>query len=334
MRIFSGLSGIVAVGTISLLAIGFSSDAVAVGTLAGTDISNTASVTYDIGGTPVTQASNTVTITVAETLDVVVVLQSPQVVVAPGDTDRALVYTVTNTGNGDETFNLVIDNTDATDDFDPIAGTPAIYFDSDDSGDFSPADVAYVPGTNDPLLNPDQTITILVVNDIPAGLANGEIGRSALQAEAATGSGAPGTIVAGGGTNGVDAVVGSTGAIASVTGEYIVSDVAVAFNKSATVSDPNGGTQPVPGATITYQITIEVSGTGTATGLQFMDPIPANTTYIADSLSLNAVALTDQADGDIGEFDDTGVQPEVRVILGDIDAAAGIQTIEFAVLID
>ncbi|MEL7296611.1 MAG: hypothetical protein AAGJ86_03055 [Pseudomonadota bacterium] len=308
-------------------------DVLAEGTIAGTDIDNTASVSYDIGGTPVTQSSNTVTITVAETLNVVAVLQSPQVAVSPGDTNAPLVFTVTNTGNGPETFTLAVDNTDAADDFDPVAATPFAFFDSDDSGDLTPADEAYVPGTNDPLLDADQSVTVIVVNDIPAGLANGDIGRSALTATANTGSGTPGTVIPGAGTNGVDAVIGSTGATASASGEYIVSDVAVAFNKSATVSDPNGGDQPVPGATISYQITLEVSGTGTATALVVNDPIPTNTTYVPDSLTLNGVALTDAADGDVGQFDDAGT-PSITVTLGDIAAADGLQTIGFEVLID
>ncbi|MFK8052771.1 MAG: hypothetical protein AB8F65_07330 [Woeseiaceae bacterium] len=334
MTRLSGLRGISAKSALAVFGFCAAGAASAVGTPAGTDISNTASVSYDVGGTAVVQPSNTVTITVAETLDVVVVLQSPQVVVAPGDTGSALVYTGTNTGNGEETFSFLVDNTDATDDFDPLLVTPNVYFDTDASGDFSVGDVAYTPGTNDPLLAADETITIIVVNDIPAGLANGDIGRSSLQAEAATGSGTPGTVITAGGTNGVDAIVGATGAIATTVGEYIVSDVAVAFNKSSVVTDPYGGAQPVPGATIVYTITIEVTGTGTATGLQVVDPIPANTTFVAGSITLNGVSLTDQADGDVGVFDDAGVAPEIRVVVGDIDAAAGLQTVEFSVLID
>ncbi|MEN7343797.1 MAG: DUF11 domain-containing protein [Pseudomonadota bacterium] len=310
------------------------STANAEGTIAGTDISNTASVTFDVEGTTLTQSSNTVTITVDETLDVAVVLQSPQIAVAPADTDRVLVFTVTNTGNGVEDYTLTVDNTDATDDFDPVAATPSIYFDSDNSGDLSPGDEPYVPGTNDPSLNPDETITVLVANDIPAGLNNGDIGRSSLVATANTGSGAPGTVIAGAGTNSVDAVVGSSGATASVAGEYVVSDVAIDFQKSATILDPFGGDQPVPGATITYRITLEVTGTGTATGLVVTDPIPANTTFVAGSITLNGIGLSDQDDGDAGRYNDAATPAEVIVVVGDIAAADGLQAVEFAVLID
>lgn len=306
----------------------------AAGTLAGTDIANTADVSYELGGTPVTQQSNTVVITVAETLDVSVVLQSPQQTVSPGDTNQGLVFTVTNTGNGNEAFRLDIDNTDPADDFDPVAATPAIYFDSDASGDFSAGDVAYSPGANDPLLAPDATVTIILVNDIPAGLANGDIGRSALQATAVTGSGVPGTVFAGLGDNGVDAVTGTSGAEAQAAGEYIVSDVTLTAVKASVVTDPFGGTSPVPGATIRYTITVTVTGTGTAFAAAVNDPIPANTTYTGNSLTLAGASLSDQVDGDAGELDSSGTVPAIVVRLGDLTAADGDQIITFDVVID
>lgn len=310
------------------------STASAEGTLAGTDIANTADVSYVLDGTPVTQSSNTVTITVAEILDVAVVLQSPQVTVASGDTDQALVYTVTNTGNGSESFRLDIDNSDATDDFDPMAATPAIYFDTDGSGDFSVGDVAYSAGTNDPVLAPDESITIILVNNIPLNLNNGDVGRSELTAEANTGSGAAGTRFPGAGTNGTDAVTGTTTGLVSVSGEYVVADVTLLFNKSAVVSDQFGGSDPVPGATITYTITVEVTGTGTATAVQLEDLIPANTTYTGNSLTFNGTAMTDATGDDAGELDSTGPTPKVVVVVGDMTAASGLQTVTFQVTID
>src|SRR6187551_2742213 len=51
-----------------------SSRALAVGVAAGTNIDNTAQVTYSVGATSATVSSNTVSIKVAEILDVVVTL--------------------------------------------------------------------------------------------------------------------------------------------------------------------------------------------------------------------------------------------------------------------
>lgn len=310
-----------------------SAGAGAAGTLAGTDIANTATVSYELEGTPVTQDSNTVTISVAEILDVTVTLVSPQQSVSPGDTDQALVYTITNTGNGQEAFTFSVDNALGGDDFDPIAATPNVYFDSDGSGDFSAGDTPYVPGSGDPDLAPDASVTLIVVNDIPTGLSNGDRGTSALTAVAATGSGTPGTLFAGAGAGGVDAVAGASGATATAVGEYLVSDVALVLNKSALVTDPFGGAQPVPGATIRYTVTAEVTGTGTAVAVVVEDLIPANTSYVPGSLTLNGAGLSDAGDGDAGEYAVVPA-PIVRVVLGDLVAADGVQTITFDVLID
>ena len=76
------------------------------GTPAGTVIDNFATVDFDVGGSPGTLNSNTVSITVLERIDVVVTLQSGQVLVAPNETARSILYTVTNTGNGAETVQL------------------------------------------------------------------------------------------------------------------------------------------------------------------------------------------------------------------------------------
>ena len=50
----------------------------AAGTPVGTVIENTATVQFDLAGTPTTVTTNTTTITVVERIDVVVTLQSPQ----------------------------------------------------------------------------------------------------------------------------------------------------------------------------------------------------------------------------------------------------------------
>lgn len=303
------------------------------GTAAGTVISNTATVDFLLGGTPVTQTSNVANITVVERLDVVVTLQSGQVIVAPGETDRSLLFTVTNTGNGDETFALAMDSLLTGDDFDPQPAVPGIYFDTDSSGDFSPGDVAYTPGNNDPLLAADASVDILLVNDIPGAVANGNVGRSELTATSSTGTGAPGTVFPGQGDGGVDAVAGATTGESAQFGEYVVGDVQVDIIKSVAISDPFGGNQPTPGATLTYTVTVEVMNTGTATSNVLSDPVPANTTYVAGSITLNGVLITDPIDADVGEFD-TSAAPTVVVRLGDLTQANGLQTITFAVTID
>jgi len=306
----------------------------AAGTRAGTPIDNTASVDFEVAGTPGTVDSNTVTFRVAERLDVVVTLQSPAVTVTPNDVDRALLFTVTNTGNGIEAFELAMNSVVGGDDFDPVPAAPdAIYFDTDGSGDLSTGDVAYAPGVNDPSLDADQAIGILVVNDIPGSAANADLGRSELTATAATGTGAPGTVFAGKGDLGTDAVSGTTGASATVFGEYLVDDVAIHVVKTQSMRDPTGGSDAVAGTVITYTITVQVTTAGVATAAVIDDPIPDWTTYVPGSITLNGTPLTDVADGDAGEFDSTA-RPTIVARLGDLTQADGVQTIVFQVQID
>lgn len=305
----------------------------AVGTAVGTIIENTAEVEFVLSGTPLTLQSNTTTIAVAERIDVTVTLQSPQTTVAPGENGRALLFTVTNTGNGTETFQLLIDSAIAGDDFDPTPATPSIYFDTDSSGDFNAGDQPYVPGSNDPDLLADESISIFLVNDIPGGLLNGVTGRSELTATSATGFGVAGTVFPGQGDGGVNAVVGLTGGEAEDTGEYLVSDVLVSIVKAQLVTDQFGGTEAIPGATITYTITVNVSSAGTATASVVKDAIPTFSTYVPGSITLNGTAISDLADGDAGEFDTSG-DPSVVVRLGDLTLADGPQTIVFDVVID
>ncbi len=310
-----------------------STPAGAAGTAVGTQIQNTALVNYDVAGTPLTLQSNTTTMTVAERINVAVTLQSAQVLVSPGDTGQALLFTVTNTGNGSETFALSMDSVIASDDFDPVPAVPAIYFDTDGSGDFNAGDVAYTPGLNDPDLAADESVSIFVVNDIPPGVANGETGLSELTATSATGSGTPGTVYANQGDGGVNAVLGSTGGTVSVTGEYLVSDVLVNVNKTQVVNDPFGGNEPIPGATLTYTITVSVASAGTATASTVEDAIPALTTFVPNSILLNGAPISDATDSDDGEYDTTAA-PTVVVRLGDLTQAMGQQSIEFQVIID
>ncbi len=305
----------------------------ATGTLAGTVIDNVAVVNFDIGGVNNTQNSNTVTMTVLERLDVTVTLQSPQVLVSANQANRSLLFTVTNTGNGDDEFELFIDSALAGDDFDPLPANPSIYYDTDTSGDFTVGDVAYVLAGNNPQLAADESVDILLVNDMPPALTDGWLGRSQLTATSTTGTGLPGETLAGLGDGGLDAVLGSSGGTTSVFGEYLVSDVSVNVQKSVLVSDPFGGTEPTTGATLTYTITVEVTNGGTATASVFSDPVPQFSTYVANSLSLNGANLTDVIDADAGELDLSG-PPAVVVRLGDLTLVDGIQTIEFQVTID
>ena len=316
------------------LALGLSANnAHARGVSAGTAINNTATVDYTVGTVTTTVTSNQSSVVVAEIVDVDVIVQTPTVAVTPSATQQAMRYRVTNTGNGSETFRLVMSNAITGDQFDPTAASPAIYLDSDASGTYNTGDAQYVVGANDPVLPADGFVTVFVFNDIPATVVDGNAGRSNLTADARTGTGAPGTVFAGQGASGTDAVIGATGGDGVAQGEYVVQGVAITAVKSQTVVDQYGGARPIPGATINYSIAVNATGTGTAAAAVFTDNVPAGTTYVVGTLRLNTTALSDNADADVGAFE-SSPQPRVRVQLGNLTAASGTQTITFAVTIN
>lgn len=316
------------------LTLGVAPGALAVGTAAGTSIQSAAQVTYTVVGVSGSATSNTVNVNVDEVLDAVLTVASATVTSSPGATQQELLFTLTNTGNGAETFDLTAVSAGVTgDDFDPTLSAPAIYFDSDASGDLSAGDAPHVAGSNDPVLAADASVRVLVVNDIPAAAADAQRGRSELTARAQTGSGAPGTPFNGAGDGGGDAVVGMSGADATLFGEYLVNALRLTAVKSQTVVDQSGGSRVQSGARINYQIVVTASGAGAANGAVFADLIPASTTYVGGSLALNNATLTDGADADAGQFATTPA-PEVQVNLGDLTSGAGPQTIEFAVTVN
>lgn len=302
----------------------------AAGTLAGTDITNTATATYTgPGGDEVSVDSNIVTLRVDELLDVSVAsADTGDVPALPGATDQLLSFTLTNGGNGSEAFALSAVTNGGGDDFDPTV--TSIVLDANGNGAYDPGvDTIYSAGSNDPVLDADSSLTVFVLSTIPAGAGDTQRGRVDLLAAAVTGTGTPGTGFAGLGQGGGDAVVGATGADSSDDGTYRVNSAVVTFTKAASVAGPFGGTSVVPGAVITYTLTASVGGSGTITNVAVTDPIPPGTTYRPGTLTLGGAALSDGADADAGRFTGSGV----AVSLGSV-AAGSSRTITFQVAID
>lgn len=303
----------------------------AVGTPAGTVISSTSTVSFDIATViqpPVTSAP--ASLTVDELIQPTLTWQdgTPVAVNSPGTND-ALTFQLTNSGNGQEAFGLTRTNGPAplpAGNYTPTNGSiGSIYLENGLLAGFQAsgpnADTAYVPGGNDPNLAPDATKTIYVISDTPnvASNALGEVRLTAASLTAGAAGALPGTSLAGLGQGGGFAVVGSTLALANATGSYIASGLSLVVNKAvASVLDPNGAATLVPGAVVTYQITVALSGAGTATNLVITDPLPASTTYVPGSIKVGGVAQTDAADADQAQF----AANTVSVSLGNVAAPA------------
>jgi uncharacterized repeat protein (TIGR01451 family) len=300
----------------------------AAGTRAGTNIDNTATATYDQGGTPASVNSNTHRILVDELINVTLDWTDPaDVPTTPGATNQVTTYRITNTGNGIETFGLTTVSTVAGDNYDPTVTSIVI---DDGDGVYEPGiDVVYVPGANDPVLNPDAGVTVFVLSTTPGAVNDGDRGGVQLIATSQTGSGAPGTSFAGAGEGGGNAVIGSSGGNADDTGFYEVASATIGLVKSATVADPFGGTSAVPGATITYQIVATVTGNGSMNSLVISDAVPTGTTYVPGTITLGGTGLSDAADADAGAF----AANTVSVNLGTVPGGQ-TRTITFQVRID
>ena len=317
---------------VMLSSLGVMQSAYAVGTAAGTDITNTATVNYTVGGvgqTPVN--SNTTTFEVDRKVDLTV-SNGVATTTTPGATNQATIYTVTNTGNGTDSFTLAPTN-QAGDNFDVT--NLRVYRDNGATANvFDGTDTLIAPAT--PVsFTADQSIVFFIVSDIPVAATNGQ--NSVVRLTATTTSTA---------TVGADnpAVVDVVFADAGGDGaefddnQYNIQAATLAVVKSAAIiSDPVNGTaanrKAIPGAVIEYSIVVTNSGTVNAAAVTLNDAIPANTTYVANSMTLNAAALTDAADVDGGSTTGAPVTA-ITVVAGSVASGGGTATVTFRVTIN
>ena len=126
----------------------------------------------------------------------------------------------------------------------------------------------------------------------------------------------PGFSMAGLGTGGSNAVFGATGADGEDNGFFKVSAATVTLVKTQVVRDQFGGSQPVPGATITYTIVATAAGSGAVAGLVITDPIPVGTTYQPGTIRLGGTSQTDGVDGDAGSITGNIVSVNIGALAG------------------
>ena len=315
-------------GAVALCGLLVSAPAAAGGVTAGTLIENTAVASYDDGAGPRTINSNTVTVRVDELLDLTLTSLDPgPITTRPGD--AVLTFELTNQGNGPEAFSLLANPAVGGNDFDVVVRSIAI--DSNGNGVYDAGidEILTAPQTT-AVLAPDAALTIFVLVTVPEGVNDTQTSNVELTAEAVTGSGAPGTVFDGAGVDGGDAIVGTTGALATARGSLVVGMASVELVKSVILRDPFGGTSAVPGTIATFSIVARVTGSGTINDLIVTDAIPEGTTYAPGSLTLDSVTLSDAEDGDAGSASDAA---GITVDLGDLAADAS-QTVTFDVVID
>lgn len=279
-----------------------SNDALAIGTRAGTNISNVATVAYqDANGNNLNATSNTVTTTVS---------QVAAVDIAPNNTAGAdpgdvvyFAHSITNNGNGDDTFDIaaisaggwsvqVFADTDNDGTYD--LGTDTLLTDTD--GDLV-IDTGLV--TNDGVFN------VIVAVTVPAGTADGTSDVTTVTATSSF----------------------NTAISDSATDTINVDAPALSVVKSVAPL----GDQP-PGTVLTYSMVVTNGGGAGANLVVLTDAIPANTSYVPGSITQDAAARTDGTGDDNADYNGTTANA-VTVTIGTLGAGAST-TITFQVLIN
>jgi uncharacterized repeat protein (TIGR01451 family) len=238
----------------------------AAGTPAGTVISNFAIGNYkDANGNSLPQVtSNTVTTTVAQVAGVDVTPGSGAQNGGPGQT-VAYPVTITNNGNGSDNLTITLDTSGL-----PVGWTGAVYYDANGDGVLQQSEIDAGAVTQTGTLAADATFKVIVSVTPSAGAVNGDAGAVTLTATAT-----------------FDTNVSDSGTFTTTTAAVVISPI-----KSVSHVSPQSGD------VVTYSIVGGNSGDDTAFNVVKRDTIPANTTYIANSVTLNGASQTDAADGD------------------------------------
>lgn len=233
-------------------------------TPAGTVIGNQATATYqDATGTARTTTSNLVQTTVSQVKSFTLTANGAKTA-APGQTVY-YPHTVTNTGNGADTYALNAPTTGGG-----FAHTGLVYY-IDANADGVPDNFAPITTTGN--LPPGTQFNFVVAGVVPAATAAGQTG----------------TIIVSGTDTGANTLTN--------TDTTTVANSVINVTKSLSVtSGPSPSAAP-----ITVTLTYTNSGTVAAANVVLTDALPSGMTYVANSgrwSASGATALTDTAGGD------------------------------------
>jgi uncharacterized repeat protein (TIGR01451 family) len=329
-----------------LSSLGALQSAYAVGTTAGTSISNTATVNYSVGGVAQTAITSApVAFVVDNRVDLTVTTTNTAAVVAnPGQTAVVTTFTVTNTGNAIQSYRLTA--TDITTavfgNNDTLNGlTLSTAVDTNGNGTYEAGtDVIGNLGDIAPAASPTP-VRVFVLATVPLSATNGQFASVRLQVQAAAAGSAGATLLtetSGADTAGVDIVFADAARDASeaADSQYTIESALLTVTKTVSViSDPfNNTTNPkaIPGAVVEYTITVNNGGTVAATDVAVTDSIPANTAYVAGSMLRNGAGVTDSSsDGDNASAAGTPVS-SIAVTIPSV-APAGSANVRFRVTV-
>lgn len=297
--------------TAAMLLVGAQQAMAASGTKAGTQVNDSASVSFTVGGVAQTSQPNPNTpvalFKVDRRIDVTVTSDDPSssVDVAPKATGQVLTFTVTNSTNDYMDYALAVAN-GSGDDFDPTS--PNVFVESGATLGYQPLEDT---ATFIDELAEDASIKVYVVSTIPdvngTTIIDGSTGALVLTATAHAGNdGTTGGAIGALSTNDSGSAdvantvqnvfadaAGSTDAAKdgafSVSAQYKIASAAIAITKASFVLwDPvNLYTNPkaIPGAVMVYCIEVKNTGGTDATSVSVSDPLDlVHQTYVSESI--------------------------------------------------
>lgn len=305
LLLLSGVAAVASIGT---------AHAQSTGTVAGTTISNTATVTYTVNGSPQTTNSTTASFVVDRKVNFTVIRdQAGNTQVNLSQTGAVMSFKVTNTTNGTQDFILAADQMSivgglltGTDNFDML--NLKAYVDSNGNG-------VYDPGVDTQTyideLAPNASVEVFLVGDVPSTPVSISQANVALHVTAAAGGQAgtqgaalvPTDLNLGNADNTVDIVFADDdddgiGIDIARNGqgwaygayEITTRNVALTVTKTALVlSDGVNSINPkaIPGAVVQYCLVANnATLTTAANAVTLTDVIPTNTTYVAGSTAV------------------------------------------------
>jgi len=281
---------------------------------------------------------------------------------APGEAGLVTTFSLTNEGNTVQDYSFAAVNA--------ATGIGPLFGNTDDSDVTidnifveSGATVGYQVGQDTATfvdeLAADGTVAVYVLATIPAASIDSNYAIVDLTATTrdggAGGQGAVTTATAGADTAGVDVVLadgfddGGAGGLDGDTTDgvndgaftaqdaYLVASALITVTKtSAVISDPiNLGVNPkrIPGAVVRYTVVVTNTGGTAAANVTLVDSIPANTTYVAGTITLGGAAQTDVGGDDASDFNVTNAGA-VTSVIGALIATIGTQTVTFDVTVN
>ncbi|HYU08147.1 MAG TPA: SdrD B-like domain-containing protein [Gemmatimonadales bacterium] len=252
------------------------------GTPAGSQIRNWATLAYTSSGFGYVMPSDTVDLVVAQLAGVG--LQAPQSSGASPGTAVVFAHTLSNLGNGPDSFSVAATSAHAW----PLT----LYRDVNSNGILDGGDSAL---TGPVALASGSTAALLVQIAIPASGSAGVTDTI--------------TVIA---TSGFDGAVSG-----SVRDLLSVSSAPIAFSVTKQVDRATAAV----GDVLTYTLDYVAAGTDSASAVQLADTIPVGASYVAGTIRFNGILQTDAADGDAGRLVASG-NGVVAVSLGTVAAGS------------